>query len=331
MSSTTRDSNFELLRIIAMVFVVVLHIIVHILRESTTDCEYIMGITITGVNLFILISGFFGIKTTWKSFLTLISIAVFFYVVAILLNWGIFDRPPTVGEIVTIFTPISRSTWWFVKCYILLVIFSPFINIVLEKCSKVQYCYLLGVLLYVSCISGFVFNGQINPNGYTLFQFITLYVIGNAIKRYNLLQRVPQRIFIVTYIISTIATIYLLRIHQDARYYNNPTVIIAAVSLFCIIGKLDFKSKTINYVSRFMFPVYLLQDSPLGFRLYRMMREMGAPLEYSSWEWWIYLFIYLFGLFATAFLFEHLRRLVFNKPIEKTSMKLQTLLSKTLR
>ena len=319
MGKSVRDSNFELLRIIAMMFVVILHIIVHILRESNTGSEYIMGITIIGVNLFILISGFFGIRTSWKSLMTLISTVVFFYAVALLLNWGIFDRPPTAGEIVTLFTPISRSTWWFVKCYILLVLFSPFINTILNKSSKTQYYYLLGILLYISCISGFVFKGRINPDGYTTFQFITLYVIGDAIKRYNILQRVSQKFMIATYVLSTFATILLLGIHHDARYYNNPTVIIAAVSFFCIIGKLNFKSKTVNHISRFMFPVYLLQDSPLGFRLYRLMRETGIGLKYSGYEWWIYLSIYLLGLLATAFLFEYIRRLIFNKPLDAMS------------
>ena len=328
MPKPARNSNIELLRIIAMMFIVVLHIMVHILKGATPGSEYIIGITVTGVNLFILISGFFGIRTTWKSFMSLMSIVIFFYAIALLLNWSIFNRPPTIGEVVTFFTPISRSTWWFVKCYLLLAIFSQFINMVLENSSKAQYGFLLGALIYISCISGFLLRNPINPDGYNLFQFITLYVIGDAIKRYNILQRVPIKMFIAIYILSTIATIFLMGIHYNARYYNNPTIIIAAVSLFCIIGKIDFKSKTVNRIAGFMFPVYLLQDSPLGFRLYRMMRETLTNLEYSDSKWWIYLSIYIIGLLATVFLFEHIRRLIFKRPIAIVCKKMESYFSK---
>ena len=62
MNTKTRNSNIELLRIIAMMFIVIWHISVHAQKGELPSHNYIISITITGVNLFLLITGYFGIR-----------------------------------------------------------------------------------------------------------------------------------------------------------------------------------------------------------------------------------------------------------------------------
>ena len=89
-----RDSNIELLRIIATIFILIVHCNGWFLQEwggiSTwsADRDFFVGltratiqsITYIGVDLFVLISGFYAIKPKMKSVLNLFSILAFFYV-----------------------------------------------------------------------------------------------------------------------------------------------------------------------------------------------------------------------------------------------------------
>ena len=79
MNTKVRNSNIELLRIIAMMFIVIWHISVHAQKGELPSHNYIAAITTTGVNLFVLISGYWGIKLKWKSLLNILSIVVFYY------------------------------------------------------------------------------------------------------------------------------------------------------------------------------------------------------------------------------------------------------------
>ncbi len=68
-----RQSNIELLRIVAILFVICHHIIVHGLKIYDMPIEaypwlysFVNCICYVGVNVFILISGYFSIKFSWK-------------------------------------------------------------------------------------------------------------------------------------------------------------------------------------------------------------------------------------------------------------------------
>ncbi|MDO5460803.1 MAG: acyltransferase family protein, partial [Bacteroidales bacterium] len=204
MATKIRNSNFELLRIIAMLFIVIWHISIHAQRGELASHNYILALTITGVNLFVLISGYFGIKLNWKSLLTLTGTVAFYNLASIICKWQITGTTPLLGEIAGSFPPICNTHWWFIDCYFMLMLLSPIINTALDKATDKQYKYTLGILLFTSCISGFCFKNFINITGYNTFHFITIYVLGNAIKKFHLPSRLSTRQFACTYILSTL-------------------------------------------------------------------------------------------------------------------------------
>ena len=65
-----RDSNLELLRIVAMSMIVIYHIFVHGISPVYVGSHSILTVWyvpfIFGVNLFILISGYYGIRLSWN-------------------------------------------------------------------------------------------------------------------------------------------------------------------------------------------------------------------------------------------------------------------------
>lgn len=319
MTTKVRNSNFELLRIIAMLFIVIWHISIHSQKGEMASHNYILALTVTGVNLFVLISGYFGIKLNWKNLLTLVGTVAFYNLASIILKWQITGATPMLGEIAGCFPPICNTHWWFINCYFMLMLLSPIINIVLEKATDKQYKYTLSILLFTSCISGFCFKNFINITGYNTFQFITIYVLGNAIRRFNILERITIKQNICIYIISTLCIFTLSFFTSRTIFYNNPLIIISALSLFCLFAKLDFKSKAVNYVATFTLPVYLLQDSSTGAIIYKYLYQSGLEMDFRGLDYYILMGLYTTTLLASAFILENIRRFVLTKPINAIS------------
>lgn len=73
LAKNTRESNFELLRIVAMTFIVVHHFFiatgkVDYFHAGRYGGEFANSFLVCGVNCFILISGYFGIKLRASGF-----------------------------------------------------------------------------------------------------------------------------------------------------------------------------------------------------------------------------------------------------------------------
>lgn len=328
MNTETRNSNFELLRIIAMIFIVIWHISVHAQRGEPPSHDYVSAITTTGVNLFVLISGYFGIKLKWENLLNILSIVIFYYVAQFIAEIFIFKITPTAGHFINIIAPISRSPWWFMTCYIVLTLISPGLNIIKNNATDKQYKLIVATLVFLSCFSGFIFTNEFtNPDGYNLFHFVTLYFIGDAIKRFEIAQRFKTYQFYGMYFVSTIALFaYIILISKNIKY-NNPFLMVAAVSFFCIFSKVKLKSKKINAIATFMLPIYLLQDSPFGFKTYKYLYSKGYEFNFTGWEYYQTLATYIFVLFASTFILEITRRFIFNKPISCLSNLLKSKVS----
>ena len=65
-SQSVRQSNLELLRIVAMFFIVVGHVFWHGFHQEASLHVPVRSVVIIGVNLFVLISGYFGINLRFK-------------------------------------------------------------------------------------------------------------------------------------------------------------------------------------------------------------------------------------------------------------------------
>ncbi len=319
--ATVRLSNIELVRILAMVFIVVGHTIAHGMHGTLPYSHTIWTITVTGVNLFIIISGYFHIHLCWKALIKLLGMVLFYSVFSMIAAQFIFGKiTPTKDWIIPTLYPISalfpisiRGYYWFISCYLMLMLLSPFINLVLNHVTKKQYGLLLGVLIYLSCVSGWFFNNGINRDGFNTFHFLTMYTIGDSLRRYNIASKVHSYQWFIIYIIITIVFPFITHTHPSKTLrYNNPFVIAASIALFNTFINLKFQSNIINQIARSMFPTYLIQEGAAGQCLYNLL------FLYSTQNkgYWI-LPLYLIGLFALALIIEPLRSKLMTKPLSK--------------
>lgn len=326
--SFTRVSNIELMRIVAMAFIVIGHIVLHVTENKMPGSSVIYSVCIIGVNLFVLISGFFKIRFRFRSFFNLIGITLFYSLLSLFLDCLIFKHPISGSDVAsTIFQISNNKMYWFVGCYLQLMLLSPFINMLLEKITAFQYCGLLGVLFYLSCISGWVFNDSINMHGYTTFNMIMMYVIGAGIAKYGICKMLSSRLWMVLFVVATLM-IYFMQEYMPGKaiLYNNPMVIASAIAFFSIFAKMEFRSQTVNSIASCVFPVYLLQEGFLGLSVYKFLQNMEVGISVFGRNIFV-LVVYVVCLFLFPILVEPVRRFLMKRPVDYLAQKTENVVS----
>lgn len=207
-----RQLNYELLRILAMLMIVCLHylwkggFLGDPARAEMAVTGYaawlIEAFCIVAVNVYVLISGYFGAESNinasdvlarplkiWKQ--------VFFYAAAIgavtmilsvlLPEMGTVPKPDKYRIFMYIF-PIVTEHYWFATSYIILCFFMPFLDRGLKTLDKKSLGQLVGAFLLMFSLSK-TFMPMALPwdnAGYDAFWFAALYITGGYIRLYGM-------------------------------------------------------------------------------------------------------------------------------------------------
>lgn len=275
-----RDNNIELLRIVLMFMIVLLHMVSHGIEFIPTlakginndkiDIFHIIAFSfsIIGVNCFAFISGFYGIKFKTISLINFekqaIFTSIFILLVSIILGFQLGNK-----FIIQSFFPILSNYWWFLSTYVLLFILSPFINAGIEKLDKKNFRMIVILLFVFNCIGGYVW-GTFNANsGYSIFNFIFLYILARYIKIYNVesLIKYPILLYSTFLAITILIGNYLYSTHHFKIFlkfydYNNPLIILCSVCFFLVFKKIKI-NKDVRWLSKITFGIYLFSDNDI--------------------------------------------------------------------
>jgi len=267
-----RESQFELLRIIAMAMIIMVHFngvaVEKFLPLSKCQfgdvwgAEFLESFAIIGVNLFVLISGYFGIRLSAKGMAKYVgwvlwySVILYFLVCAFLPE--LFKPEYTQYAV----NGITHSSQWFVTSYFMLMALSPAINAVIARTTFRQHLVIAGVLAVVNCLGGWWMQMAFNETGYTVHHMVFIYWLGHVarecMQRY---QNLPWRkMAVVVYVLSVVGVVLMM---QDMKYfkviaYNNPVIVIESLAFFVIFATMSFKVKSINWIASSAFAVYLI-------------------------------------------------------------------------
>lgn len=288
-----RLSNIELLRIVAALGIVIIHIgdgkmvsldvlsanqIVLYLLESFAHCC---------VNVFILITGYFLIKSnqrTWGKPIDLllqnllVQLAVF--VVFILTHKLEF----TMRNIALYCSPNN----YFIILFITLYIVSPYINKLLNGFSSFEWkVFLIIIISIFSCYAVFVdLYGELlgqkwfglspvgawgNQQGFTIVNFILLYCIGGYIRCNELTEKISSKKASLLFVGSVLICFIWAELNcflssqglRSAWVYHNPFIILMAFSLFVLFSKINIKSRIINSLASAAFMCYIVHTKIL--------------------------------------------------------------------
>ena len=282
-----RNSSIELLRIISMVMIMFHHFAYHgnfewNYNEITIPhlwYNFILMGGKVGVNIFVLISGFFLIENTERLFqpkklLKFWGQVVFYsittYFLSIVLQINNFD----IKQIIKICFPITYPGWWFASTYFMLYLIHPFLNKLLHDLDKNVYQYL--ILLLVLCWSIIpTLTTQLFESN-SLLRFITLYVIAGYAKIYGFNERLKSKhyffLFLIVLVCSYLISVSFLvlgtkrnelAVHAiDFFGMERFPILLMALFLFMTFAKLKIKyNKWINVIASATFGGYLIHDS----------------------------------------------------------------------
>lgn len=358
-----RDSNYELLRIISMLFIVTWHVIIHgkLIEQTTGAINFVMNaiilLVIVHVSLFMLITGYYQSqsKLKLKKIINLI-LEIWFYnfiINTVLYITGLIEYSNI--EYLCKISFFDFTSYWYIQCYLIIYLLSPFINRYINSCSRVELKKVILVLLccfsFIPFITG---NLSYKTTGFTVSQYLVLYLVGAYIRKYDLNNTFISKfnknqkrlIYIVIFIMSWVINLMMYYfsttlISFDSNilnyfgntllsfkyFYSNPFVIIQAISIFMFFGTLNFKNKFINNIGTLMLGVYLIHEADgLKYNMYSWLGIDKGKMIYSN-----YIFVKMIEsiilIFVCCILIEFVRKLIFNllfklKFIKKIESKL---------
>lgn len=191
----TRNINFEVLRVLAMFFIVTQHYIYWGLKPSElyhympmensidifnyVSMEALYLISVTGVDCFVLITGFFLIDRLtfrWKGMMNIwLQTVIYGTIVSMLVNDGLCG--------VNNLFPVSQRRYWFITIYMGLITIAPFLSLIAKNLRKKQY----ELLLVILCVMTFEYPfGRHYAGDHSLGLFVFLYLFSGYVRLHGL-------------------------------------------------------------------------------------------------------------------------------------------------
>lgn len=320
-----RDSNIELMRLMMMMMILIHHMICHgifgadfiLCNVGGVNSTSVLAVIINsfcyiGVNGFILISGYYGIKFKIRSLLNLYLICAFYSLIMHLIEiYALGTKEFSLGTIKDIVFVFSQQDyWWFMNCYIILYLMSPMLNKALNIFDKHEYKKTLVLLTIANLYFGYWWR-RYASDGYSVAQFVYLYVIGRYIGRFIELKRGDSRyqalliyIFVIlAYSILSICSHYFEIPHWYSFPYNNPLLIIGSIAFFLFMIQFHFQSHIINRVAVSSLSIYLLQNMKLMKVLtYHVSKLLEIDFTTDDGLWVVFMLIIYLGVFSITFM-----------------------------
>ena len=320
-----RQSNFEILRIISMVLIVMSHCddifgLANLynatigVNKIITDWFDIGGQI--GVGCFVLISGYFMVEKhiTVKKILRLAG-EVWFYSISIWAIWSIceiyknnINWIDSIKEAKYAFFPILTSHYWFVTAYLILMILSPFFNKLIFALNQTEYrCLLISVIMIFVILQGGFPNIFLGMSDGRLMPVFIMYLIAGYIKRFRKEKKNNARkhwtVALVFYLLL-FASFYLITLWGIKsgnqfilanRYFyrelNSPLIVVICTEMFIAIMETDIAyNRLINTIASCTFGVYLIHSN-------RWMLEILSKI-FPIYEEQRSLYILLHSIFA---------------------------------
>jgi len=293
-----RMANIELLRIVAMIFVVILHyqgkggtLLPWGDTNFTTNTYiawFVQAFALVAVNVYVLIGGYFLTDSSFKiSRILKLWLQIFFYSAGI---WLIFLALGQVPEIYTgaywvsmFILPVTSGHYWFASSYIFLCLLAPFLGLAAHKMTKkqLQTCIVILLLLFSRVWRILLpMSTPIDDRGYGILWFVVLFMIAAYIRLYVQIKGKwvkPLLIYVISSVCLFLSLLVIGTITQSIGKmeqfyavlyeYNAPFTIIGAVALFIAFLNMNIKSdklgKVINIFASATFGVYLLHEHVL--------------------------------------------------------------------
>lgn len=333
----SRNSAFEVLRIVAIIMIIFSHYSFHgefNFSNDTTPINYLFLKNITlgavGVDLFILIFGYFSIGCTsinWNRILKL-ELQVLFYSILSLLVALVFDKQAiTAGEIARSIFPTVLGRYWFFSAYIVFYFLSPYFNKLLQNMNINQYRkFLVTMFVFwggVPTITGKTIAGS----DFTLFLY--LYSVGAYLRLHGDFKAERKHGLMLAgvswgAIISSTILIYLFGESigfirgKESFFVSQTSVLVVGIAIGLLVVAMRtpvFSNRVINTIAGCTFGIYLAHDNAL-MRHLLWGKLFNNKLYYDSPLLILHCLGSVFVVFLVCMIVELLRQKTLEKMID---------------
>lgn len=347
MNNGERIISLDIIKIIAAFFVVILHVNGYTMEakgitsasEGTVFFYYVMeGTAFIAVHLFVLAGSYLmcgkeylNLQSILRTWITTLFITISGLIIAFII--GIH---PSIRLVFQSLFPISLRAYGYVSSYILLMLLSPFLNVLIRNLNNKQLYYISALIVSVNIVFPTVIPFIGWGENYTVL-FVCLYFVSASIYRLSSSHPNSPNIYgggVCLWLLSTVTLIaspYLISklscrliflVDKSDFFYNyhNIIVLIEAVGLFLWINK-DFVvsnsrlNRIIQYFSKGSLVVYLYHMHPIFKRMYS---ELSIFKELYSEVGSLYI-IRILGASVCIFVIGILLNSVISKIVKKIS------------
>ena len=267
-----RQSNFELLRITAMMLVLIVHADYWSLGVPRFDMAASHGanvfvrvlfemLSVVCVNVFVMISGWFGIKASVRGYANFAFQCLYFML-------GIYLVMLFSGQTQFCLREMARCLFgsWFIQAYTVLYIISPVLNAYVRAASRRQLCITTGLLLAFQALFDLDGISRFVLAGYTPLSFVSLYLLARMLRLYG---GSSARYGLSVYFLSVglnVGLAYAAGLSgagwlPSPVSYATPRVVAGAAGLVLAFSRLRLRpSGFVNMVAKSSFAVYLLHQ-----------------------------------------------------------------------
>ena len=324
--SNYRQSNMELLRLLSMILIMVGHSLYFPFPNSgqINDSPVLpflffqaKSFTVVGVNVFVLISGWFGIKFKLEKLASLLFQTVFFAVLIFTVLLILFPKKYSNLESFSTIFFFRSDDYWFVKAYIGLFLLSPMMNKFIEMSSKKQIALFLILFYTFQFIYGWLnlFGAHWFEGGFSLASFIGLYILARYIRIHVTLD---HSILYYTIILGGIGMgmglLAFILAKQDISIYGrlftytNPMVILMSVIVVILFSKIKIQSNIINVLASSCFGIYLLHANELLLHNFYFSRVKTISETYSFGIAIVLITMWILSWAVAAILIDYIRK-----------------------
>ncbi len=332
-----RKSNFELLRILAMLTIPMFHLLMYNgIFGMDWSGKLILAIllnvggAIPADYVFMSISCYFwvnkgkddiDIKRHLCKWLALaINVAVIYA-----LRYGVLHGLYGACDDLFVGLFLLHGAWWYIYTYLIMMLIYPALNILLQKSGKAFLLILLSIVIVIFIILGITADHTIMGD---LLCFIMVYlIIGICHKYYSEVRLKNQTgiiIVIACYVIMVVICLcskYYANQYWSMEFANKVIMLILGkrsvlgaimgITLFNIFKDIDIKyNRAVNFIGKSTFYVFLLHETLLGVLGY-IGYGIGDLIDYSIGKLLLFIFIYL----ILSFIFAMAIMVIYNNTI----------------
>lgn len=275
-----RQTNMEILRILAMIMVLIIHAdflslggpatrpsgVEELVNSVTRTWIEMLGLV--AVNVFVLISGWFGIKASLRgacNFLFQVFAIGLFALMIKLLAYPPPFNTLTIKDLACMFG--ATPGMWFVPSYLCLYLLAPLMNYFCENTGKAAVRNVIICFFLFQTVWGWIRGVGNIHGGYSAISFIGLYMLARYLRLYCDTSGIRRWTLLYLGMSITLTIYYYIQsglplAGMVAINYCNPLVIIEAVALLLLFSNLHIRqSNIINYVASSCFAVYLFHSA----------------------------------------------------------------------